>query len=404
MNDSAHADLSKQDLDEIPFNKIKPHVHWLILSDNKLTKIPGELTNLKKLSRLAVNDNRVETIESGVGACTGITWMDLTRNKLRDLPDEVGRLTKISGLGLSENSFEKIPDCIYKLRNLRKFGFFSNKITFISPDISKLKNLVKVDLSNNRIESLPDSFCELTNITWLNLSNNNLKTLPKKFGELVLLEELGLGNNHLTEVPDLSNCSRLRILPLFRNKLTAVPKGLTKLKGIEKLDFSDNLIEDFPCELLYNPSLRYLNLRANRMSEICPFEFRKNVLTTVTMLDISENLFTHLPFKLFKAFPETATVRLGYNPFTKRGTYAPVQDSLMHICFTRILHQKGKTDRWIQNIFKSSYVCDECKRVFVTEPFRSYNYSYLDSNHRFVLEKMLCSCNCISKESCKINE
>ncbi|KAI4292100.1 hypothetical protein PAPHI01_1374 [Pancytospora philotis] len=394
MGDVSNMDLSKQGLVEIPMDRIRPDVHWLVLSDNRLKRLAPGIERFRALSRLALNDNQIEEIRPELGACVGLTWIDLTRNRLRTLPDEMGQLTRISGLGLSENEFEEIPSCVYKYRNLRKFGFFSNRITAISPSIRHLRSLVKVDLSNNCLESLPEEFCQLTNISWLNLSNNRLKSLPAGIAKLVKLEELGLGTNGLTELPDISALVHLRILPVFKNCLRRVHPSICGLRSIEKLDFSDNHITEFPAEAIYNPSLRYLNLRNNCIGLISPFAFN-SMLSSITMIDISENRLRFIPYKFFKAFKEVTTVRLGSNPFERLASVIPAQQSLMQICFTRILNRNCKVDPWITSIFKRHHACDYCKASFVTEPYFAYSVSYLDNDYQFVIEKMLCSIRCM---------
>lgn len=396
MPEITTVDFTKQGLSEIPFAKIRMDVNWVILSDNKIKKISNEIKFLKNLSRLAMNDNRIEEIDPEIGECIGITWMDLTRNRLRSLPIQMGQLTRISGLGLSENEFDTIPECVYKLKNLRKFGFFSNKISFISPDIKNLKNLVKLDLSNNKLTEIPTEFCTLVNLSWLNLSNNKLKALPAEINNLKKLEELGLGMNQLEYLPDMSNLNSLRIFPVFKNRLKAIHPSLMGLKSIEKLDFSDNEIENFPFLALYNPSLKYLNLRNNKISEISSYDLI-DYLSAITMIDISENHLKYIPFKLFKSFGPNTTIRLGSNLYEKLPSVISKGQSLLHICFTKILNEKNKIDPWLNRMFDKHHTCDYCKNSFVVEPCFSYNFSFLDSDHQFVVEKMLCSVRCLRR-------
>lgn len=396
MTEISTIELSRQELTEVPFNKIKTDVNWLILSDNKIKRISKDIKTLKNLSRLALNDNKIEEIDGSIGECYSLSWMDLTRNRLSNLPKELGQLIRISGLGLSENLFEEIPECVYKLKNLRKFGFFSNRITRISTEIQNLKNLVKLDLSNNFIESIPVEFCSLINLSWLNLSNNKIKKLPPEINKLIKLEELGLGMNELEELPNMSNLNCLRILPVFKNKLKKIHNSLFSLKNIEKLDFSDNEIQEFPYIALYNPSLKYLNLRSNKIEEISSLKILEN-LSSITMIDISENRIACLPYKLFKSFGQHTTIRLGSNPYEKKESKISEDHSLLQICFTRIINEKGNLEPWINRMFSKRYVCDFCKNYFVVEPCFCYNYSYLDREHQFVVEKMVCSVNCLRK-------
>lgn len=397
MNNVTSTDLSKQNIIEIPTHSIRTDTSWLILSDNKIRQVPREIKNLRYLTRLALNDNRIEEIDPAIGECLGISWMDLTRNRLKNLPNEFKHLVKLTGLGLSENEFEEIPESVYALRNLRKFGFFSNKITRISPEIRHLHSLVKVDLSNNQLESIPEEFCSLRNISWLNLSNNKLKQLPAKINKMMRLEELGLGTNELIELPDMSCLHRLRILPVFKNRLLRIHPSLFTLQSIEKLDFSDNFISEFPVDALTCLPLRYLNLRNNQISHISSFELNDRILSGINILDISDNLLRFLPFRLFKSFSETTTIRLGNNPYEKVNDLLPSQPSLLQICFTKILNRNTKVDPWIDNIFKKKYTCDYCRSEFVLDPILAYFHSYLDADHRFVIEKVLCSNGCRRK-------
>lgn len=394
MSGIASADFSKQGLTEVPIPQIRTDTSWLILSDNKIKHVPQGIRSLRYLTRLALNDNRIESIDPAIGLCLGVSWIDLTRNKLRTLPKELGYLTKITGLGLSENEFEDIPECVYKLKNLRKFGFFSNRITRISPAIQNLQCLIKVDLSNNQLEYLPDEFCQLRNISWLNLSNNRLRKLPAGINRLTRLEELGLGTNELTDLPDFSSLTRLRIFPIFKNRLSRIHPSLFSLPSIEKLDFSDNFISEFPVMALHCSSLRYLNLRNNYINNISSFHLQERILSPINMLDISENNLKYLPYRLFKAFSETTTIRLGDNPYERLPDVLPRQPSLLQICFSKILSKNEKVDPWIENIFKHKHICDYCRSAFVVDPIMTYCHSYLDSNHRFVIEKILCSVRC----------
>lgn len=394
MTEVVSADFSKQNLVEIPYSKIKLDSNWVILSDNKIKRITKEIKNFRSITRLALNDNRIEEIEGEIGDCVGISWIDLTRNKLKSLPAEIGNLTRISGLGLSENEFDEIPECIYKLKNLRKFGFFSNRISLISPTIKNLRSLVKLDLSNNRISELPPDFCTLTNLCWLNLSNNKLKRIPDEINNLKKLEELGLGINELVSLPNMSNLNMLRILPVFKNKLKTVHPSLFFIKSIEKLDFSDNEITVFPYDALKSNSLKYLNLRNNCISEISTFQF-DDCRSNINMLDISENKLKYLPLRFLKCFITSTSIRIGMNPFEKLPSKIPQEQSLLQICFTKILNDKCKVVPWIDRMFERHYVCEQCRCKFVLEPCFYYSVNYIERESQFVSEKMVCSIRCL---------
>jgi leucine-rich repeat protein SHOC2 len=73
-------------------------LQFLILTGNKLTSVPVELTQLKFLELLYLN-----------------------RNQLTDLPKALqGGLQKLMFLELSENKLESVPFCIHSLPKLKE--------------------------------------------------------------------------------------------------------------------------------------------------------------------------------------------------------------------------------------------------------------------------------------------
>ncbi|KAG0441112.1 Leucine-rich repeat protein soc-2 like protein [Dictyocoela muelleri] len=385
-------DLSEKGLYYIPDEAFNEHLTWLILTSNKIRVIPEAIGMLRNLNRLAINNNRLEKVSSALAGLEELSWMDLTRNRLKELPLSLYRLP-ITGLGLSENEFTEIPQCVLRMKTLRKFGFFSNRIRIVSPSISNLINLIKIDLSNNFISALPDEFCELKNLIWLNLSNNCLKSLPKKFGELVNLEELGLGSNQLEELPDISKLINLRILPVYKNKLKRV--CLKNLKNIEKLDLSENEICEFPLEVVYLNSLKYLNLRTNKIKEI-NLDLH-DVVSNVSMIDVCENEIEYLPMKFFKIFGEGTTTRFNYNPYKVKNDIVPQKlNSLNIIAINRIIN--------LGNEIIDKNMCDVCFKFFISEPFYRFNFSTLGDGYTFTMRKTICSVGCFRITQESINE
>ncbi|KAF7680987.1 Leucine-rich repeat protein SHOC-2 [Astathelohania contejeani] len=393
-------DLSRQGYNSIPTSVFTDgSIKWLILSNNNLREIPGAIGENRVLTRLALNDNKIQKIHPNIGLLKHLSWIDLTRNRLSSLPIEMRHLNRVQGLGLSENEFEEIPECVYHLFALRKFGFFSNRIQTISPNIKNLSRLVKIDLSNNQIRRIPDEFCELKNLTWLNLSNNQLETLPENMEKLRYLEELGLGCNRLTTLPSLKNLSRLRILPIFKNRLCKTPE--ISLQNIEKLDLSDNKLTEFPNKLIYSRTLRYLNLKRNLIRKI-DFDCEQRGLSSgISMIDISENLLESLPFKFFTTFSKVTTIRLSGNPFRPHAEQLPQEcPSLLQLCYTKYLNKRGwVADLWLRYKFGPSMICDICGNEFVGKAIDGYSIApSSDEMSNFVIKKTICSVWCYWKD------
>jgi Leucine-rich repeat (LRR) protein len=132
--------------------------------------------------------------------------------------------------------------------------------------------------------------------------------VPEWYGELTGLRTLDLGHNALRAVPDLSALTRLEILYLHENALTALPAlppSLTYLNISEnpletvELGALPNLIElrmldlgldAFPDVAL--PALRELHLRRNRFAAI-PEVVRS--FRELRLLDLRANALTSVP-------------------------------------------------------------------------------------------------------------
>ncbi|EJW05099.1 hypothetical protein EDEG_00812 [Edhazardia aedis USNM 41457] len=400
MSTDTTLDFKGKGLTSIPESVyIETQATWIVLSNNYLRTIPSKISRLSNVTRLAFNDNAIHTVERGLGKLRKLSWMDFTRNRLKDLPDDLSNAIHLTGLGLSENLFEEIPECIYYLINLRKFGCFSNKISYISPRIAKLTKLVKMDLSNNCLKYLPDEIVELKSLTWLNLSNNQLRELPKNLKKLSNLEELGLGVNELRELPDMSGLLKLRILPVFKNKLVKI-NNLNKCDGLEKLDVSDNNINEFPIDVLYLKNIKYFNLRGNQIKEINVENVDTSIKSEINMIDVSDNLLSFLPVKFFLLFNHLATLRYSNNPFVVKPQEIPKEKpTLFQLILSKFMNLKNAKRKLypIETYNVKKFVCDECKKIFCHDPVAVYVPSNFEDGFSFVIKKHLCSSRCSSK-------
>lgn len=86
-------------LTTVPENSLPPNLQWLILTDNKLTRLPksiGQLTKLRKVS--------------------------LAGNQLSDLPTEMEACQDIELIRLGANNFKAVPDWLLDLPQLAWYG------------------------------------------------------------------------------------------------------------------------------------------------------------------------------------------------------------------------------------------------------------------------------------------
>ena len=79
----------------------------LYLNDNRLTKLPAEISLLSKLQKLELSRNKLRTLPVELGDMTELRELYLNGNSLRILPQELGRLFQLRVLGLQGNPLPK---------------------------------------------------------------------------------------------------------------------------------------------------------------------------------------------------------------------------------------------------------------------------------------------------------
>lgn len=172
-------DVSHNSLAEVPaaivcFSVIqKLLLNGNLLSDNSIAW--DELTSLRHLSVLSLNQNNLTAVPSALGALTSLKQLHLANNKLVCIPTEIGLLRELEVLKAQNNRLKTIPtsigDCV---------------------------SLVEVDFSCNLLNELPETLGNLKNMKALYLSNNGLKTLPTTLFRLCL--QLSILDLHGTEI------------------------------------------------------------------------------------------------------------------------------------------------------------------------------------------------------------
>ncbi|KAI8570750.1 hypothetical protein RHMOL_Rhmol01G0060900 [Rhododendron molle] len=237
---------------------VSPHVgnlsflRELWLGNNSLShKIPPELGRLRRLQILAVVNNSVTgEIPSNISGCSNLVALELSGNMLTGIiPTELGSLTKLERLLIDRNDItEGLPFTLGNLSSLTNLTAYTNSITGnILDTLGGCKKLEVLRLGVNKlVGTFRFSIFNLTFMRYLEVSNNQIEgSLPSDLGiTLPNLQRLDLGDNLFTGyIPiSVSNASKLHYLTLKANRFKGKVPPLEKLRDLEVLYLSRNLL------------------------------------------------------------------------------------------------------------------------------------------------------------------
>jgi Leucine-rich repeat (LRR) protein len=93
-------------LEDIPEEALSPSIHWLILTNNKLKRLPASIGALTNLRKFLLSGNQLECLPEEMKGCQNLELIRLSVNNLRCLPLWLLQLPKLSWIAFSSNSFQ----------------------------------------------------------------------------------------------------------------------------------------------------------------------------------------------------------------------------------------------------------------------------------------------------------
>ncbi|GFN76879.1 leucine-rich repeat-containing protein 47-like [Plakobranchus ocellatus] len=176
---------------------------------------------LTGLNLLKIAGTPIETISDDLENVKNLTSLMLENNKLKCLPDSLGKLTSLKFLDISGNRLETLPHTLSHLVNLQSLNANLNQLTSF-PDVSNFKQLAYLYISKNKLTSLPEGICDpgLTLLSIIEAGDNEITTLPAEVSNLTHLIKLDVSSNKLSTLPyELSECPKLKELAIKGNNL-----------------------------------------------------------------------------------------------------------------------------------------------------------------------------------------
>ncbi len=189
-----------QTLEELKSGKLQGIKH-LKISEN-LTNFPLEILDL------------ADTLEI----------LDLSNNSLSTLPKEISQLKKLKIAFISNNLFTSVPDAFKECKNLYMLGLKANQIEVFDEEILPT-SISWLILTDNKIKVLPDSLGDLTQLQKCALAGNQIEILPSTMKACQNLELLRLSANNLQEIPSwLLTLPKLSWLAFSGNPCVSTPE------------------------------------------------------------------------------------------------------------------------------------------------------------------------------------
>uniref|UniRef100_A0A7S3ZGM3 Disease resistance R13L4/SHOC-2-like LRR domain-containing protein n=1 Tax=Lotharella globosa TaxID=91324 RepID=A0A7S3ZGM3_9EUKA len=139
----------------------------------------------------------------------------------------------------------------------------------------------------------------LSQLSLLNLSGKDLtmSAIPAGMSLLKGLRVLRLESNMLESLPDEFGELRLRTLDLSENKFTRLPASVTKMSSLKGLYVERNELKALPNEISKLINLEVLKMRMNKVKAL-PEGITS--LASLRVLDLSDNKISNVPKSIRK--------------------------------------------------------------------------------------------------------
>jgi Leucine-rich repeat (LRR) protein/predicted ATP-binding protein involved in virulence len=270
----------------------------LSLFETQITdEIWQEIIKLTHLEYLYIYSSDIYNIPKDIAFLDKLRELRLHKCNLSSLPIILTKLSNIEKLTIGHNLIETFPDEFKNLINLKNLDISGNPIKIIPEVLAQLPKLEELDLSE--IQNLSyTGLDKLKNIKTLNLNSNNLTTMPNQVFQLTGLQKLDLSQNAITEIPEeAKNLIQLIDINFTLSELKAIPKGISFLSNLERLDFvGNNKITTISEEVFELKKLTWLRLQDNQIDKI-PQNIIK--LQNLKTLHISKNKLKVIPPQIF---------------------------------------------------------------------------------------------------------
>lgn len=126
------------------------NLSYCSLHFNDLSSLPSSMSNLSSLLRLSLHNNNVSNISCLL--LMNLQVISLFRNNLTEIPAEVfAALTKCQKLAIQQNKINSIPKSIKYMTSLDTIWLFDNKLSCLPDEINELPKLQCIWIYENEL-------------------------------------------------------------------------------------------------------------------------------------------------------------------------------------------------------------------------------------------------------------
>jgi len=87
----------------VPEGCLSPSIGWLILTDNRIPRLPRSIGALSHLRKLMLSGNQIETLPDELSLCSNLELVRLSDNRLMSLPASFLSLPRLAWIALASN-------------------------------------------------------------------------------------------------------------------------------------------------------------------------------------------------------------------------------------------------------------------------------------------------------------
>jgi Leucine-rich repeat (LRR) protein len=253
-----------------------PNLTSLYIYGTPLTVLP-DFDGMPNLEVLSISsglwgnsDVQIKEIPHSIGSLKHLTYLDLAHDTLTSIPDEIGQLSALETLKLSMSNLKNLPETISKIKTIKELTISNTDLSSLPRNFTISPLAEEVSITDNReLRTLPDEiFPSGAKLQSIRLEDNALVSLPESIKQLRYLSDFNVSNNKLSNLDRLAELPQLSSVGVAGNNLQDIPCSLLLQKSLKSLDVSNNPLNDVPPCISKSHSLSFLDASSTKLSSI----------------------------------------------------------------------------------------------------------------------------------------